>query len=237
MRLFRMSLFLVLIGGLVLFSCSEDKKDDGTNATDTPPEGVSITEIEVPPALLQSTNQYAQMAVGTINFVNSFKGYVGFFNPNVGLQSDTDGPPWVYTWSDGGLTITLTITIEDNQYHWVLTFNGTDGEMQYNNFVMYEAWQNLDGTYGKLVVYDPEYQNISSEWTWVQDDQGVITVTFINHYDQSKIIVTQNQDLSGTLEVYENNILTMKISWNADGSGNWWTYDDDGTLTGSGSWT
>ncbi|WP_456439755.1 hypothetical protein, partial [Caldithrix abyssi] len=114
---------------------------------------------------------------------------------------------------------------------------GTDGEMQYNNFVMYEAWQNLDGTYGKLVVYDPEYQNISTEWTWVQDDQGVITVTFINHYDQSKIIVTQNQDLSGTLEVYENNILTMKISWNADGSGNWWTYDDDGTLTGSGSWT
>ncbi len=241
MRLFRLSL-LTLIFGLLLLSCSDDKKDNTTGPAEEPPETVTVETIEVPQAMQQSTDQYAQLTVQYIQLVNYLQQLAINLQPpaQMGKVAQTpltnDGPPWIYTWTDGTITATLTITIEDNLYHWKLTYSGIIEGVQFDNVTVFEAWADQDGTYGKFIWYDTNTKEKIAEWVWDKDDQGVLSFTYTDYENGDKIIIKQNPDLSGVLEVYENNLLTFKAQWNADGSGSWWTYEN-GSLTDSGTWT
>ena len=240
MRVFKL-IATVLILGLLLAACSSDKKDNGTNQQEQPPEGITIDPVQLPAGMTQSSDQYAQTVVSYINLINMFQYWTGSLVPpgqvgKVGLvESTTDGPPWEYTWNQQGITVKLVIDIQDNQYHWVLTYSGTFEGYQYNNAKVLEAWQDMDGTSGKLVVYDPEENAQVAEWSWQEDENGTLTVRYKEYTGGVEIIVVQNPDLSGSLEVYENSVLTFKANWNADGSGTWWVYDENGTQTGT--WT
>jgi len=159
MRVFKL-IATVLILGLLLAACSSDKKDNGTNQQEQPPEGITIDPVQLPAGMTQSSDQYAQTVVSYINLINMFQYWTGSLVPpgqvgKVGLvESTTDGPPWEYTWSQQGITVKLVIDIQDNQYHWVLTYSGTFEGYQYNNAKVLEAWQDMDGTSGKLVVFN-----------------------------------------------------------------------------------
>lgn len=241
MRVFKL-ITTVLILGLLLAACSSDKKDNGTNQQEQPPEGLSIEPVQLPASMTQSSDQYAQTVVSYVNLINLFQYWTGNLMPRgqvgkVGLvESTTDGPPWVYTWTQQGVTAKLVIDIKDNQYHWVLTYSGTIEGYQYNNAKVLEAWEDMDGTSGKMVLYDPEDNSESAEWSWQKDENGTVTVNYKESSGSSEITVVQNADLSGSLEVYEDSKLTFKATWNADGSGTWWTYEN-GTQTGTGTWT
>jgi len=240
MKLLR-SLSVLLIVGLLFFSCSSDKKDSGTNQEEQPPQGVTIEPVQLPASMVQSSDEHAQLVVAYVNLLNVFQYWTNSLIPrgqvkkSPALEATTDGPPWVYTWTEQGLTVTLTITIENNQYHWVLTYSGSYEGTQYTNVKVVEAWQNMDGTSGSITLYDPETQSKAADWTWQKDDQGTVTIHFISYDDQTEIILVQKADLSGSIEVKENSVLVFKATWNGDGTGQWWTYEN-GSVSGSGTW-
>ncbi len=241
MKLFRL-ITTVLIIGLLLGACSSDKKDSSTSQQEQPPQGVDFEPVEIPANMLQSSDPNVQIVVSYINLVNLFQYWTSSLTPpgqvtKVGLvESSTDGPPWIYTWSQQGITVTLKITIENNQYHWLLTYTGVIEGYEYNNAKVFEAWQDMNGTTGKMVLYNPDDNSQAAEWTWEKAENGTVTLHYKDYTDSFELTVVQNADLSGYLEVYEDSMLTFKATWNADGSGTWWTYDN-GTQTGTGTWT
>jgi len=93
----------------------------------------------------------------------------------------------------------------------------------------------------KTEEYKPLTTNIAMQWEWNIDAQGVYTFVMTSFVDGGgKIEITVNPDESGTLEFYEevsdNYALTLKVVWQSDGSGQWWTYEN-GTETDSGGWS
>ncbi len=226
---------LLVLSGLLLFSCS--KKDSTTSKdSEQPPEQIQVESISVPANMAQSSDPYAQMTVNFITALNGFQQYVTSLTPR-GTLSGNDGPPWEYQWTAQGYTAKLVITIENNQYHWKLSFSGSYNGQQVDNATYMEAWQNLDGKWGKLVVYDFMNQGATiAQWEWQEDDTGKLTFTYQEFTNNTKIIVVQNPDLSGSLEMWNGTVLSFKATWNADGSGSWWTYDDNGNETGTGTW-
>ncbi len=235
--------FLVLfLVSMLAFSCSSKKSTDNS-VTEEPPQEVTIDPVTVPEALQTSSDPHAQQVVGYVQMINMFQSFVQNLIPqqHVGKvfesEGTLDGPPWVYTWTNGPMSFTLTITIEDDQYHWKLVLNGADPStgQTYNKFVFMEAWQKLDGSSGKLVINEFG-EGGKVEWNWNIDKDGTEKITYIDYMSNTKIEVVQNKDLSGSIQVWENNVLVYKAVWNADGSGTWWVYDEEGNVS-SGTWS
>jgi len=236
--------FLVLfLVSMLAFSCSSKKSSDNP-AAEEPPQEVTIDPVTVPEALETSNDPHAQEVVNYVNMVNMFQAFIQNLVPQKQLgkvfesEGTLDGPPWVYTWTNGALSFTLTITIEDDQYHWKLVLNGADPNtgQTFNKFVFMEAWQKLDGSSGKLVINEFGGEGGRVEWNWNIDKDGTEKITYIDYMSSVKIEWIQNKDLSGSIQVWENNVLVYKAVWNADGSGSWWVYDENGNVS-SGSWT
>ncbi len=238
MKKFRL-IAILLIFGVLLFSCSSKKESNNiSNQQDQPPEGLSVEPVELPSAMQQSPDIHAQKVVSYIGLLNSFHEMSSLLT-YTGNPQGTSGPPWVYSWTHQGLSITMTIKVEDQQYHWILVFNGVMGEQQFNNTKVFEAWESLDGSSGKMYVYDVQDQNNPSmEWNWQKDKDGTLTINFISHLEGeiSKIKLVEHSDLSGSIEIYKGDVLTFKAEWNADGTGQWWAYDSNGQQIESGTW-
>jgi len=89
-----------------------------------------------------------------------------------------------------------------------------------------------------MIVYEPVTTNILAQWSWSTDLSGVYTFEMITPGD-SKIVITSNPDLSGSMMFYEyvgaSYELVFEIEWASDGSGEYWTYDG-GVETDHGTW-
>jgi len=159
--------------------------DSGTWSTGweptEPPPAMSIGSVSVPTAMEQSENPMAQMAVGFVAMANAFSSYGAYLTPPGGkAAADGDGPPWEYTWSEGGLTITMTITEVGTEYHWDIVLDGTDGTYTYTDWLVIHAEQAQDGSSGLMIVYEPVTTNILAQWSWSTDLSGVYTFEMIN---------------------------------------------------------
>ncbi len=249
MRYLRRAFFLVVVLSFVfVIGCSDDESSPtGNNNTSDQAPTFSIDSITVPPAMAQSSDLHAQMAVTYIALANSFSAYGMWFYPPSTSPKDTPVPfaaggPWVYTWTVDSLTITLTITEQGDKWVWEITFTGTDDGEHFNNWLFIHAEAAKDDSTGVLIVYEPVTTDIAVRWTWSVDSQGTRHIVYeVPGVGGTKIEVTAYSDNSGELKYYEyvngQYVMLTRIVWNSNGSGQWWTYDYDGVLTGSGSWS
>ena len=243
MKLFKILVIITTLA-IIVFSCSNTKKNNPTSNEQQPPAKVTVDPITVPQNLQTSSDAHAQQVVMYVQSVNFFQTFTQNLIPhnNVGKslssQDALGGPPWVYNWTNGTMSFTLTITIEKNQYHWKLVLNGTNAEtgQKFKDFVFIEAWQALDGNSGNLVINEYGEQSDQLKWIWKTDKNGTETVTYIDTNSNEKIEVVQKSDLSGTIQVWNNEILQFKAAWSANGSGTWWAYDEQGNQSATGTW-
>ena len=100
--------------------------------------------------------------------------------------------------------------------------------------MLHAPWQNLDGSCGGLEFYAIDEYMGELEWYWCTDSEGVFTMTMTTSYEYEsfELELIVYPDESGELSYYFDGFLEMLIQWNADGSGQWWTYDP----VDSGSW-
>ncbi|MBS3766892.1 MAG: hypothetical protein KGY75_02035, partial [Candidatus Cloacimonetes bacterium] len=226
---------LLVIGIIIvslLFSCSDD---GGSTGPDEPEPEWQPKTVTVPENMEQSQNPMVQMAVGHINTVNGMMNtYSSFFQPQKSYKDD--GPPWEYDWTEGDLTIHLTITEceeADYDYEWTVVLDGSDGEYTYDNWTYIYAKTSNNNSSGHVTIYEQVTDEVCAIVTWNTDESGVFTMTIEDfHGTQTKIELTSNPDGSGEVDYYEqiegSYVIQFRAEWEADGSGQWWTYDENG---------
>lgn len=230
-------------------NCSKDSTNPTEPQKQEPPE-IAAKEIKTPQKLQQSSDPNAQLTAAYISMANSFRDLAGgFMQPPPGLnklmqQADMSGdtPVWRRTWTDGALTVIMEIFDAGDKYLWDIRMNGTDGEYVYDNWLFIHAEQTKNGQNGFMTIYEDLTTKAAGTWTWMEDAQHnyKLTVLLNNVYNSVKLIAEAHPDESGRIEFYngQNNtfVLQFKAEWNADGSGQWWSYEN-GQENASGSWS
>lgn len=243
-RFTNLVLGVFIVAGLA--GCSKDSSPTEPKKQEAP--SIAVRQIAVPQKMAQSSDPNALLAVSFINMANGLSDFSNSFAPPT-LQksgslaaSPNDDPTWFQTWTNAGLTTSVSIYDKGDTYVWEIRFSGTDGEDVFDNWLFIHAEQAQDRTSGTMTIYEPVTTKVGSVWTWGTDAENVYTLTMISNFDNdaAKIVVLQRPDNSGSLEYSEgslnNFVLQFTCQWTAEGSGSWTTFDENGEQTGSGSW-
>ncbi|MHB8581445.1 MAG: hypothetical protein ACYDA4_16495, partial [Ignavibacteriaceae bacterium] len=187
--------------------------------------------------------QYAQI---TESYVLSFKEFSSYTTAFANMSAAQNGNTWTWTYKYNTLTETMTTTQNsDGSYSWKVVFNGqasSNDTVYYTNWTLLQGTTSADGKNGTWTIYYENTTIMLAEYNWNTSSGGVLTGT-LKTYDngdnvQSSINVVNNLDGSGSVEDYTGTVLIFKSVWQANGSGQWWTYDSGtGGQVGTGSWT
>ena len=235
LKMFAATLFAASL--LVISGCS--KKGNPVQPPANPPALPSVT-FKGPNT--NSTDQYAQL---TESYVLSFKEFSSYTTAFANMSAAQNGNTWTWTYKFGALTETMTtIQNSDGSYSWKVVFNGqasSNDTVYYTNWTLLQGTTSADGKNGSWTIYYENTTIMLAEYNWNTSSGGVLTGT-LKTYDnggnvQSSINVVNNSDGSGSVEDYTGTVLIFKSVWQANGSGQWWTYDSStGGQTGTGNW-
>lgn len=248
--------FLLLAALVLAFfalnGCSSD--DDpadpgGGGSSDAPVFSAGAgASIELPAGLESSNDPNAQLVAGYMAQVNILASMSNIFDvPDGAKKSMNKDSSWEYTWSinEPPVVMSMTLTVRElsESYTWTLRIDGTDGEITFDNDIVYFAEAAKDESYGSFYYYDIEgdVNDVIFSWEWSTDSAGVFTMTMIAGDDTEgfKSVFVVNPDGSGTLDIYENVEMSWQIllhfEWDALGNGSWIVYED-GVESASGNW-
>jgi len=239
MRVIFLSMLLTL-----MLSCSKDENKNPTAPEKEEPPVFEVQTVTIPTKMQQSPDPQAQMVVAYVGMINSFANFQGLLVPPNTLTkplATTDGPSWSYTWVDQRTGVTVTLTISQTQTHfiWDVVISGEYGGVKVNNWKILHAERTLNGDHVVFTIYEVNNTEVAMilEWTNKTDGSSEMIMTVPT---EMQLKVLKNADNSGSLEYYEwvNNVfvMTFKSDWTATGSGQWWSYNQDGQLKDSGSW-
>jgi hypothetical protein len=112
---------------------------------------------------------------------------------------------------------------------------------RYNNWTVFEGTTSADGKNGSWKVYEENSTRIDLEVSWTTSSSNVLTGVWRDYehgVPDERLEYINNPDNSGEMKLFnKQNVLTLRIVWQANGSGEWWTYSDTGQQTGNGRWT
>ncbi|NOX38021.1 MAG: hypothetical protein GXO78_10835 [Calditrichaeota bacterium] len=203
-----------------------------------PPDVSTTLETAVVEVPDNAPSNVRAMGAPYFAFHNLFKGWHQWMK-TVMLQGRMVHQDTTWTWevSANNLTIRLVVTVgQDSSKQWALYFDGTDASGNtYNNWKAMEGWISADEKSGTLTLYETNSTNVLVTYEWTIDDQGNVSAE-VQTSDGYRIVAQKNADGSGFLKFYLNNVLRLEIYWNADRSGNWKAYDENGNLINQGSW-
>lgn len=243
--LYKKGVVLIILLPLVLLfvaSCSEDEESPvGPSPSPQAPE-FTLREVAFPDAMKQSTHEKSQMAMTLTEDAMTFKGTDVVLEAPEGAEAlkETSGE-WEYEWQEGNLAKTLKITTSTGRITWQMYYDGTKDGNTYNDWRCMDAVQSSDRTSGHVHLFKPGGQHIGIEWVWytlANSDYKFIMQTYTEPC--SKLDIVSKPDKSGKLERFSKNsqgnlVYDLRITWNADGTGAWWIYED-GKQTDYGTW-
>jgi len=225
----------MLIG---LIGCSDDDSNPAEpNSTATP----VIPQVTFNGPNTTSQDPNAQIANSYVAIMNAGMLQSAAFSSVAAQQNGN-----IYTWTYGyqGEIYTFTCTIQsDGSYMWTLKYTGSNlFGTAVTDFMLWEGTTSADGKNGNWTLYTYGYTGKTAELIYTTGANDVITGTWYVYESggvlESKIIVVNDPDGSGSVEMYSDGVhLYYKAVWTATGSGQWWIYDGAGRETGSGSWT
>ncbi|MCF6170733.1 MAG: hypothetical protein L3J66_07150 [Bacteroidales bacterium] len=235
-----LALFTSIFSLVIVSSC---KKDDDTDPNKDAPN-YKVKTVQVPDAMVQSSDPGAQQAASYINMVNGMAGYGSMMTPPSKRTSVTnfkDGGGDVYVWeiNDGNTHCTFTLKVSESvtTYYWEMIIDGILEGQAFNNFTYLKAEEAKDGSSSSFTVYDPETGGILMTMSWY--DNGSVTNFTFEIPNEVLMAVNVNADGSGFVEVksWQNGqyVLDFRAEWDASGHGQWWAYDG-GVVIDQGSW-
>jgi hypothetical protein len=237
-------LYLLTIGiaiALVGAGCSKKSSSPTSPQTSNAPTFPSVV---VKGPTTNSTDQYAQTTKAYATEANALTS-TALFAAFSGLNPTQNGSTWTWTVTEQTLTVTFTETQQaDGSLTWSWKQNGTDPQTQvvYNNWVFFSGTHNADGKSGDWKVYNDNTTTVAGDYAWSTNASGVLTATLTSYNTDGtldgKLVIVNNTDNSGEVDVYTGTVLTFKATWVASGSGTWWTYNStSGTQTSTGTWS
>lgn len=244
MHKYKILKFLMILLLSFFIACSSDDDSSPTEPDEETPPTVEIKPIVVPQGIQTAANNGdpgASTAAAFINMANSLTAYSYLLTPpsGAGKISSYSAANNEWTWTDGGVTFTLSLQETATSFTYTLTVNGSFEGNTYNNQVMMTVTASKTSNSGELYFYEPgvSIPFLYAEW----DTSPTGTYTFlmeINETDgQIKIDLLLNPDDSGSLSVNGADGSSWNISWTSQGtSGTWTYYDASGSLIDQGNW-
>lgn len=233
-------LLAVLFAVMMTIGCSKDDDNNAEPQTEeltytTPSLSEKSAIIEVPSALKENSNTYAQQCVGYIDMVNGLKSYFSSFDlPADAVKVDSKGDGVTYTWSasDQGYNVQVWVTYKEvgSKYTW-------DYEIEFDDVprsLYMHAEQDKDGNNGMIQIYDIYDLGFTYVLNWNTNSDGVVTMTCEMGYetmDDMVLTVVVNPDGSGDVTYKSGGELFYEMNWNADGSGSMTSYVGGTTYT------
>ncbi|HAS42300.1 MAG TPA: hypothetical protein DCS93_17615 [Microscillaceae bacterium] len=224
------NIWLLSLGLLLITSCA--KKSDDPQPENNEPFSSALIErqqvVQIPTAFANNnTNRFAVETRGYINATNAvFTAYSGFLAIPANSTSNGNGS---WTWTDfQGNQITYTSTLANGQYSVTMDAKFSDGTA----YRVYEATERQDGTLGKITWFDTDgTAALVMDWKY---ENGLFTSTIVS--DGQRFVSESNDNLSGTIKVYDNDVLIFTGTWQSTGAGECVSYNSDGTQNETGSW-
>ncbi|ELR73913.1 hypothetical protein C900_00077 [Fulvivirga imtechensis AK7] len=231
-------------------SCGGDD-DDVSPADELAQAKLSLTEdatpIEVPSAMMESTDEKAQLATSYISAANGISQYLANFQPPAGAtksstpitasngrMAQTQEEYLIYTWSDTEITVAYQISQTTDNYVFEIFFKYKD-EAEFVKFI--HAEESKTQRKGFMDIYDI-YGGTGNEvvfsYAWEEKADGTFHFDFESADGGFVMKLVVNPDKSGSLKYYLSGELYYDINWDAAGNGTWTWYSDP---VESGSWT
>jgi hypothetical protein len=222
--------FLMVVVGLISFSCSKDDDNSSSGTTYVKPSIASETEVvTVPTALSNSTSPYAGMAVSYLEMANSMSGMLGYLDvPENASVSKKKSGGVTYSWSSEGYSVWVEYSELTTKYTYVLYVQYT-GVSKYK---VMEVEQNKDGSTGLVKYYNTD-GSLLIDYSYVVTSAAV-TASLKLYYTPTETFtmdIVAYKDNSGYVKIYESSVLIYNVVWNSAGSGTFTYYTEDGTFT------
>ncbi|QSE96572.1 hypothetical protein [Fulvivirga lutea] len=242
--------YFLLAFTIVLAGCNDD--DDSTPSQSLENAELSFsasdTPIELPAAMLASDDPNAQLAVGYVQQINGLSTQLSLFEVPAGATKSTtpigkkgaengrtEEDYLVYTFTDGDYSVAYQISETTTHYVFELFWKFTP-ESDYVKIV--KAQESKLIREGFLEYYTGQAESeFVFRYEWFEDPDGVLYFDLLTSDDEFRINAIINPNNSGTIDYYINGVIFYEISWNADGSGSWRSYDFEGNLSETGEWT
>jgi hypothetical protein len=227
-------LTVIAILAMVAAGCS--KEDSSTTEPEqtapTPPnisfKGPTTSSTDINPQKVKS-------------MVASFNAYSVALSPYSALPAVQKGNVWTWTYTQGTFSITFTGTAQaDGTNAWKMVMNGPDPSsgVTYNNWTRIEGTSSANGQNGSFKAFDTNSTNQTGEFTWSTVNN--ILTGIQKAIDQSvmiaRVVVINNPNGTGEVTTYTGTTLAYHAVWQANGSGEWWSYDQNGQQNGTGIW-
>ena len=134
-----------------------------------------------------------------------------------------------WTWRDlQGNEVNYTTSLAGGEYKVIMEVKPAGGTA----YKVFEATEKQDGTCGKITWLDESGTAVAvMEWKY---ENGVFTSTIVS--GNQRIVSESNDNLSGTIKVYEDGVLLFNAEWQSSGSGECTSYNNDGTQNETGDW-
>jgi hypothetical protein len=241
---------LLVISLFVLFLLTNCSDSSFTEPEKSSPPEFQMQAISLPNNMANSSDPNVQRVMSYITMANVYSQYSNLLVPPGGVenQGNNDGPLWVYSWdvdNDEYGVFTATLTIEEdregNLYLFELIVDSLLDGQELEQFSFIKGQQSMDGTEGELKINDPNPENeILALVTWNSTEEGIYTLTIVE-YNSYEIHINLDENDAGSLEVYQfedngDKNLIFKAVWNSDGTGDWYSYDENENEEDNGSW-
>ena len=221
----------IIVLALFLFGCNEENPI--TIYTGPP---LPIVGFRGPAT--SSTHAEVDSTKARVEGFNEFTLYLGdFSNTEPSVSGNT------YTWSlvREGVTYRLTgVMMADSSFSWKLVLNGNqNGGTTYNNWTAFEGTTDAARKNAHWSIYAEHTTVKSSDFIWTVTSLSLIGT--LNVYTDGVIsgstVITDNSNNTGEIRIYQGAVLTYRAVWISNGSGQYWYYNENGTIASQGSWS
>lgn len=243
---------LLLAAAIFAFSCSKDEEPSLEQKAISLAEGDQV--IVAPPALLSSDDPQAQLAASWIMQANAMSSYLQYFNMPAGAQKSEAkitasngrvkgaGDHVTYVWEDenSGQSVAFQISEESDQYVFEIFLKLEAGA----DFLKYfHAEEKKDRSEGFMKIYDifgiygddASVVWINYEWTRAGD---IFNLSITEYSESFHVDITVDQNTkAGSVTYYFDGSKEYTLTWDGAGNGTWAYYNEEGTVTESGTWT
>lgn len=140
------------------------------------------------------------------------------------------GGTWTWSYSDDGVTVTISAEQKGNEYHWKFIMNGTHDGQTVTDFVFMEGVSTEDGMSGSWKIYSPDQTEPLMEMSLKTNADGSkeISYSLYGKSDTSTLsftyVLKSNADGSGSYVLTTGGQKAYEVTWNADGTGTWKDY-------------
>lgn len=230
---------------LLISACSNDEEEPAIEEVPDHQIGLFLNEdgtsvIQVPQAMLQSSDPRAAMAASYVNLSTSFSLYSLFFQiPNGAKKSSqaitapngrTAAGVTVYEWSGpDGSSIAYQWSEKGGQDYFEIFIK--EAGLPYLKFM--DVLQKKDGSSGLMKLFSEDGPELF--WTWEKLANESYLLVFST--EDTRFEVLSNKDKSGTLKFFSDGALQSETTWDSLGNGSWKDYNEDGSLREQGNWT